>query len=249
MIKVLSSKVALVIGGSRGIGAAAALRLAEDGAHIAISYAASAEKAQAIVRQLEAKGVRAVAFQADQADPSAVEKLVKSVVSHFGHLDILVNNAAIFVMGDVDNPHHPLTAIERQSAVNFNGIAAAIRAASKVMGKGGRIISVGSGVTYRGGFPGLADSLAAKSALVGFSKGAARDLAPKGITVNVVQSGYVNTDMNPETSAYAPAFKASTALGRYGRPEEIAAGIAFLARPDASYVTGSILDVDGGYGV
>ena len=245
--KKLTGKVALVTGGSRGIGAATARALAEDGADVAISYAASADKAEAIVTELKSKGVRAAAFKADQAVATQVEGLVQAVVKHFGQLDILVNNAGVFVTGAVDHPANNLAEFDRQYAVNVGGVVAAIRAASKVMSEGGRIISVGSGLATRAGYPGLADYTATKIAIVGYTKGAARDLAPRKITVNVVQPGAVDTDMNPASSDFATVLNVATALGRYGRSEEIAAAIAFLASPGASYITGTTLDVDGGF--
>ncbi len=246
MTKTLTGKVALVTGGSRGIGAATARALAEDGADVAISYAASADKAEAIVSELEAKGVRAAAFKADQADPAQVEGLVKAVDERFRRLDILVNNAGVFVTGVLGDPSNAIAEFERQLAVNVGGVVAAVRAAAGVLGEGGRIITVGSVAGTRVGFPGMADYAATKAAVVGYTKGWARDLGPRGITVNVVQPGPIDTDMNPADGAFAAAVKTTTALGRYGRPEEVAAAIVFLASPAASYITGALLDVDGG---
>jgi 3-oxoacyl-[acyl-carrier protein] reductase len=247
MAKILTGKVALVTGGSRGIGAATARALAAEGADVAISYAASADKAEAVVRDLEDKGVKAAAFQADQADRAQVEGLIRMVVERFGRLDILVNNAGIAVKNAVDNPANNLAELNRLYAVNIGGVVNAIRTAAPVMADGGRIISLSSIAATRPGFPGLADYSATKAALVGYTKGAARDLAPRNITVNVVQPGAVETDMAP-TGPLADELRANTALGRIGRPEEIAAAIVFLASPAASYITGTALVVDGGYG-
>ncbi len=246
--KKLAGKVALVTGGSRGIGAAIARALADDGADVAISYSASPDKAKAVVNDLLAKGVRAHAFKADQANAQEVSALVKSVVERFGHLDILVNNAGVFATGQVHDRANNLSELDHLFAVNVGGVASAVRAAAPLMSEGGRIISIGSVVGERSPFPGIGDYSATKAAILGYTRGWARDFGPRGITVNNVQPGPIDTDMNPAGNGdFSAAQSAATALGRYGKPEEVAAAVAFLASPAAAYITGTTLTVDGGF--
>ena len=247
MSKELNGKVALVTGGSRGIGAAIAKALADDGADVAISYAASADKADAVVKELRKKGVRAEAFRADQANTKEVEGLVETVVKRFGRLDILVNNAGVFASGPVHDRANNLAELERLFAVNVGGVATAVRTAAPLMPDGGRIISIGSVAGDTSPWPGIADYSATKGAVAAYTRGWARDLGPRGITVNTVQPGPIDTDMAPQDGEVADGLKARTVFGRYGKPEEVAAAVAFLASPAAAYITGTTLNVDGGY--
>jgi 3-oxoacyl-[acyl-carrier protein] reductase len=242
----LAGKAALVTGGSRGIGAAIVRRLARDGADVAFSYAASRGRADEVAAEVEALGRRAFAIQADQADPAAVTRLVRDAHAALGGLDILVNSAGVFVTGMVDDPQADLAALDRQLAVNVKGVAIAVRAAVPLMADGGRIVSIGTTGAVHIPFPGAADYIATKAAVAAYTRGWARDLGSRGITVNLVQPGAINTEMNPDDGPFAATLKGLAALGRYGQPEDIAAAVAFLAGPDAGYVTGATLNVDGG---
>ncbi|KOU36454.1 SDR family NAD(P)-dependent oxidoreductase [Streptomyces sp. WM6378] len=249
MSKPLTGKVALVTGGSRGLGAATVRLLAEQGADVAFTYVSSQKQAQAVVDEVHGKGAKAVAFQSDQADMSRAPALINDVVAHFGGLDILVNNAAISVEQGrtVDDPDADTAALDRMHATNYLGVIAVIRAASRVLRAGGRIITVSSGLGSRVGAPGLADYSATKSGIERYTMGVARDLGPRNITANVVEAGLMEGGMEGPDPETLKALVGSLSLQRMGHPEEIAAAIAFLASPAASYVTGAVLDAHGGY--
>lgn len=249
MSKALIGKVALVTGGSRGLGAATAEALAEKGADVAISYVASAEKADVVVEKLRAKGVRALAIRSDQADLAAAKPLVETVVAHFGRLDILVNNAGIAVQGKtVEDPELDTENLDLQWRINVLGAVATTRAAAPRLSDGGRIVFIGSGLGSRVAFPGVADYAGTKAAILGYAKGIGRDLGPRDITVNVVQPGIMPTDMAAGVADNLPdAIMDLHAIRRVATVEEVAATVCFLVGPDASYITGGVLDVSGGY--
>ncbi|MBV4500978.1 MULTISPECIES: 3-oxoacyl-ACP reductase family protein [Pseudomonas] len=241
----LTGKVALVQGGSRGIGAAIVRRLALQGAHVAFTYVSSAGPAQALADEISAAGGKALALRADSADASAVQQAVQNTLEAFGRLDILVNNAGVLAVAPV--AEFDLAEFDRMLAVNVRSVFVASQAAAPHLGQGGRIINIGSTNAERMPFAGGAPYAMSKSALVGLTKGLARDLGPQGVTVNNVQPGPVDTDMNPADGDFADSLIPLMAVGRYGHAEEIASFVAYLAGPEAGYITGASLTVDGGF--
>lgn len=241
----LTGKLALVTGGSRGIGAAAAVALAARGADVAITYNSSPDDAAAVVKQLEAAGRRGFALEADAADASAVEAAVSGAYDVLGGLDIFVNNAGVGTMGMVGDV--PLEEVDRVLAINVRGPYVAAQAASRVLADGGRIIHIGSCITERNAGPGMSLYAMSKAAITGLNKGLARDLGARGITSNVVQPGPIDTAMNPADGPYAGAQRAHLALDRFGTVDEVAAAVVYLSGPAAAYLTGSSLTIDGGH--
>jgi 3-oxoacyl-[acyl-carrier protein] reductase len=244
MSKQLEGKIALITGGSRGIGAAIAKRLAADGANVAITYTKGADAAASVVKEIERGDRKAIAIQADATDTDAVEAAVEGTVATFGRLDILVNNAGTAIPKTFEET--TLDELDRLIDVNVRGTFVATRAALKHMKSGSRIIMIGSAVGERVMVPGLVPYSATKGAVKMFTQGLSREVGSRGITVNNIQPGPIDTDLNPAVGEWAAPQKAVTALDRYGHVEEVAALVAFVAGPESSYITGANLTVDGG---
>jgi 3-oxoacyl-[acyl-carrier protein] reductase len=242
--KKLEGKIALVTGGSRGIGAAIAKRLAADGANVAITYTKSADAAASVVKEIERAGRKAIAIQADASDSGAVEAAVEKTVATFGRLDVLVNNAGTAIPKTFAET--TFEDMNRMIDINLRGTLAATHGALKHMQSGGRIIMIGSSVGERVLVPGLVAYSATKGAVKMFTQGLSREIGGRGITVNNVQPGPIDTDLNPAAGDWAAPQKAATALDRYGHVEEVAALVSFVAGPESSYITGANLTVDGG---
>ena len=240
----LSGKTALVTGASRGIGAAIAARLAQEGADVAITYARGAEAAGRVVEAIKSAGGRAIAVQADAADAKAVQAAVEKTIASFGRLDILVNNAGTAIPKAFEET--TLEEMDRVIDINLRGVLIATRAALRHLKDAGRIINIGSCVGERMMTPGLVTYAATKGAVKMFSQGLSREVGARGITVNTIQPGPIDTDLNPASGDWATPQVANTALQRYGHADDIAAMVAFVAGPEASYITGASLTVDGG---
>ncbi|CAM3485683.1 Oxidoreductase [Bordetella sputigena] len=241
----LAGKVAFVTGGSRGIGAAIVRRLSDDGAAVVFTYKGSAETANALAASIEQKGGRALALQADAADAVAVRGAIDKAAAQFGKVDILVNNAGIAVLGPVDDIS--LEDFDKIIQVNVRAVFVAIKAVLPHMGEGGRIVNISSCNAERMPFPGGAAYAMSKSALRGLVQGLARDLGPRGITINNVQPGPVDTDMNPQSGDFASTLHGLMAIPRHAHAEEIAGMVAYVASPEAAFVTGAGLTIDGGF--
>jgi 3-oxoacyl-[acyl-carrier protein] reductase len=245
--KKLEGKVALVTGGSRGIGAAIAKRLAYDGAAVALTYSSGKQSANEVVRSIETEGGRALAIQADNLDAAAVKNAVIETVKSFNGLDVLVSNAGIAIFKPIDELS--LDDFDRIVAVNVRAVFVAAQEAARHMKEGGRIITIGSINADRMPVPGGSIYGMSKAAVAGLTRGLARDLGPRGITVNVVQPGPVDTDMNPATGPFADMMTPYLVIKRYGQGDEVAAMVSYLASAEGAYVTGAALTIDGGFGV
>jgi 3-oxoacyl-[acyl-carrier protein] reductase len=245
MTNAIDGKVALVTGGGRGIGAAVALRLAEEGADVALTFQRSQRRADDVVDQIKAVGRRAIAVQADSADPAALIGAVDRAAGELGRLDILVNNAGAFLLGPFEQLS--LEEFEQTVAVNVRAPFVASQAAVRHMSTGGRIINIGSNMAERTVFPGFSLYALSKTALTGLTKALGRELGPRAITVNLVNPGPTDTELNPSDGPGADTVNGFTALGHYAAPSDVAAAVAFLASPDGRYITGATVNVDGGF--
>ena len=243
-MKDLQNKTAVVTGGSRGIGAAIARQLALQGANVVITYQNSGAKADAVVKQIEQMGGRALAIGADSADPKALRHAIDETVRVYGALDILVNNAGIGLFDDISA--FTIEDFDRIMAVNVRAVFAGSQAALPYLKSGGRILTIGSCLAERVARPGASLYAMSKSALIGLTKGMARDLGPRGITVNIVHPGPVDTDMNPADGPYSEDQRSRMAIPAYGKGEDIARLVAYLARPESGYITGAGFVADGG---
>jgi 3-oxoacyl-[acyl-carrier protein] reductase len=244
MPKKLEGKTALVTGGSRGIGAAIARRLAADGANVAITYTKGADAAASVVREIERAGARAIAIQADAADADASKAAIEKTLAAFGRLDVFVNNAGTAIPKKFEET--TIFELDRVIDINLRGAFTATQAALKHMKNGGRIIMIGSCVGERNMTPGLVAYATTKGAIKMFAQSLSREVGARGITVNNVQPGPIDTELNPASGDWAAPQKANTALDRYGSVDEVADLVSFVASPEASYITGASLTVDGG---
>lgn len=243
----LAGRRALVTGGSRGIGAQIVRRLTAAGAAVSFTYTSSATAAEQLVAEVSANGGRAVAIQADSAEPAQIEAAVEQTVAELGGLDVLVNNAGTAYIAPIDD--FTAEQFDRLVAINIGGVYWAVRSAVKHLGEGARIINIGSINADRVPGPGLAVYAMTKGAVSSFTRGLARELGPRGITVNNVQPGPINTEMNPDEGEFADSLREVSALGRYGSADDVAAVVSFLAGPESGYVTGANWNVDGGFTV
>jgi 3-oxoacyl-[acyl-carrier protein] reductase len=246
-MKQLQNKVVFVTGGSRGIGAGIARRMAAEGADVVITYVRNAAKAQQVVNDITNGGQRALAIAADSADPRQITAGIQQAIAEFGKIDVLVNNAGVFVA----KPFGEFTMEEFNNTmdVNVRAVFAASQAASRHMAAGARIITIGSNMAYRVAAPNGSLYAMSKSALIGLTKGMARDLGPKGITVNLVQPGPTDTDMNPATGAHADFVRSGMAIPQYGQPADIASLVSWLAGSESKFMTGAVLTMDGGFSI
>ena len=240
-----ANKTALVTGGSRGIGASIVRRLASEGANVVFTYIMSEEKAQSLVSEVKSYGVKVEAIRADNGNTDEINAAV-AAAAELGNIDILVNNAGLFIPVAIDDNSADIDAFERLWNVNTLGVAHAVRVVVPMMNDGGRIITIGATAAIRSPYTGLGDYAATKAALAAYTRSWARDLGQRNITVNIIQPGLINTDMNPSNGAFSAEMVKAVALGRYGEDKDIAAAVAFLASEDAQYITGITLNVDGG---